>query len=88
MSIEEILRRRLRHYGLEKAYDASVVVEAAKKVAKGRFDPVSYKNKILKVTAPTPGQAHLLKLQEKSLIEEIEEASKARITRIIFTVKS
>ncbi len=86
MSIEQDLRRKLRKLGLEKAYDASIVCDAAKKVAKGRFSPISFKRGVLKIFVSSPAKASLLKLQEESIIKEVEEASNARINRLIFTL--
>jgi hypothetical protein len=88
MSIEEDLRRRLRHFGLEKAYDASVVCSKVNEVAKGRFKAVSYRDRILKLEVISVAEAHKLKIREKFLIEELEGAVNARINRLIYTVRN
>ena len=85
MSIEQDLRRRLRHFGLEKAYDASIVCDAANKLAQGEFKAVSFSRGVLKISANSAAKAHKLKLGEKELKRKIEELSNARINRLIFT---
>lgn len=87
MSIEQDLRKRLRHYGLEKAYDASVVCVAAEKVAEGRFRAISFRRGVLKLAVDSAAAATRLRFEQKSLLEQIEKVSNARITRLIFTIE-
>jgi len=85
MSIEKILRKKLRQFNLEKAYDATVAVEAAKKVSKGEFEPISFWRGTLKIKARSVASAHKLKLREDELLDSINRASKIRIKRLFIT---
>lgn len=85
MSIEEMLRKKLRQFNLEKAYDATVAVEAAKRVSKGEFEPISFRHGTLKIKARSVAAAHKLKLREDELLNSINKESKMRVKRLFIT---
>lgn len=69
-NIKEVLLRRLKHYGIDKAALASRVCAEAQIVARGDFEVVSYKNGSLKLRVGSPAKAHLIRLRQKSFILE------------------
>jgi len=86
MSIAEDLKRRLRHWNLEKPYEASVICAQAKKVAKGGFEPISFKNSVLKVSATTAGKAHLVKIQQDRIVKEVNALLGKELIKKLFVI--
>jgi predicted nucleic acid-binding Zn ribbon protein len=75
--IKNILSRRLKHYGLDKAVTAARVCNVAEKVigpassAGDDCEIVSFKNGALKVRAKSVVAAHMLRLRQKGIILKI-----------------
>jgi hypothetical protein len=86
-SLGDALARRLNRHGLLKNFFAAKVCEAAKKISKGEFEPVSFRNGALKVTVNSSGRGHILKLKQKEFIEKINtELGKEQVERIVIVV--
>jgi len=86
--IQDVLTRRLAHHGLLGSYVASKVCDAAKKVAKGEFEPISFAKGVLKVGVNSSGKGHKIKLLEQQLIVEINQALGSRgVKRLVVVVK-
>lgn len=87
-NIADVLARRLKEHGLLRNFLASRVCEAAKRVSKGEFDPISFKNGVLKIEASSSGKAHLLKLRETELVKQVNhELEKDEVRRLMILVK-
>jgi len=88
-SIGDILARRLKHYGLGQAAQAAHICAIAKKLSKGDFEPVSFKNGILKIKVASPEKAHLLHLKRGKIISEINhKLGRKWVERIVFKIEN
>lgn len=88
MTIKDDLRRRLKHFGLEKAYDASVVCVAAREVAKGEFEPISFRGGVLKIAVWSPARGHILRLKQREIIAKINgRLGQDQVVRLLIIAK-
>ncbi len=88
--IQDILKRRLAHYGLDKAAAAARVCAVAKEVgeahvssAGGKFEVISFKNGVLKIAVKSIAAAHMIRLRQKTLILKINEELKSDLVKKI-----
>jgi len=70
-NLKNILSRRLKHYGLDKAALAARVCAVAEGVSGGEFRAVSFKNSALKVAVESTARAHLVRLKQEEIIKLI-----------------
>lgn len=70
-NISDILVRRLRSRGLDKAATAAHVCATANQVGEGKFEAVSFRNGVLKIRVSSGARAHLIKLQEKGVVLKV-----------------
>ncbi len=88
IGIDALLRQRLAHYGLGKQYDASIVCSVANKVSDGRFDAISFREGILKVRVGSAARAHIVRMNQDSIISKInEELGEERVKRLRFEIE-
>jgi len=70
-NLKNILSRRLKHYGLDKAAAAARVCAVADEISGGEFKAVSFKNSVLKVAVESTARAHLVRLKQAEIIKLI-----------------
>lgn len=88
-SVGDILARRLKHYGLGRAAQAAHVCGVARKLSEGEFEPVSFRNGILKIRVDSNVRAHLLRLKQGKIISAVnDELGRKWVERIVFKIES
>jgi hypothetical protein len=86
-NIGDILARRLRSRGLDRAVLAAMVCGEADKVGEGDFRAVSFKGGALKIHVSSNARANLIKLREKDLISKINlKFKKNLVERLKFEI--
>ena len=80
-NFSDVLARRLKHYGLDRAAIAAMVCAAADNVGKGKFQSISFRTGALKIRVGSEAQAHLLRLREKFYILKINEKLKKDLVK-------
>ena len=81
--IKNILSRNLARKGLLKAAYSANVCALAKDVGKGDFEPISFRDGVLKLSVDSAAKAHLIKMQELSFIDQINEKIGSKIVNKI-----
>lgn len=81
--IGDLLQGRLRSFGLGKAAQAARVCEVAGQIGKGDFEPISYKNGILKVKVDSDSRAHLVLLKSEEILAKINHQLERKIVHKI-----
>lgn len=85
--ISNILERNLARKGLLKAAYSARVCAIAKEVGAGEFEPVSHKDGALKILVSDSSRAHLLKIKEPQLIEQINSKLGQKVVkRLVFKI--
>lgn len=69
--IENILKKRLRHFGLEQIALSSLVCQRADEVSQGQFQAISFKKGILTLGVQNSSAACQLQLQQKEILQKI-----------------
>lgn len=86
-NLSDILARRLKSQGLDKAALGAWVCGCANKVSQGKFESISFRNGILKIRVASGAQAHLIRLREKEYISKINtELKKDFVGRLRFEI--
>jgi|GEM_PF-1961538 len=95
-NIGDILARRLRSRGLDKAALAAWVCATADKVSKqialsdaaqSEWEALSFKNGTLKIRVASGARAHLIKMREKDYISKINlELKRNLVERLGFVI--
>jgi predicted nucleic acid-binding Zn ribbon protein len=81
--IDKIINKSLAKKGLYKATNGALVCFYAKEWGKGRFEPISFANGILKVSASSSPAAAELQIQENDLIEYLnKKLGKPQVKRL------
>lgn len=87
-NIGDILARRLKSRGLDKAALGAWVCAAALKVGEGQFEPISYKNGVLKIHVSSGARAYLIKLKEKEYISKTNtELKRDLVKKLSFEIQ-
>jgi hypothetical protein len=87
-NFSDILARRLKSRGLDKAFFGAMVCGAANKVSGGEFEAISFKNGTLKISVSSGARAHLIKLNQDDIIAKINlELKKDLVMRLKFEIK-
>jgi predicted nucleic acid-binding Zn ribbon protein len=79
--IGDILARRLRSRGLDKAALGAWVCSVADKVAAGEFKSVSFKDGVLKIRVSSGARAALLKMKEQEYLSKINTELKRELVK-------
>ena len=77
--VGKVLERRLKSFGLEKQVRSARVCEVAKELSQGEYEPISFRNGILKIRVDSDMRAHLLKLRQVKILEKINHRLGANI---------
>lgn len=86
--ISQILSRRLNAMGLSKQFNAARICAVADKAGGGEFGAISYKNSVLKIHVDSGARAHLVKLREKEILQDInKKLGKEAVKRLVFDIK-
>ena len=80
-NISDILARRLRSRGLDKAALGAWVCGQADKASDGEFKALSFKDGTLKIRVSSGARAHLIKMQETKYILKINLCLKRELVQ-------
>ena len=80
-SLGDILARRLKSRGLDRAALGAWVCGAAEKVSEGEYEAISYKNGALKIRVLSGARASLIKMKEQEYISKINTELKRELVK-------
>jgi len=84
---DNILNRHANRYGLKKSLDAAMICFKAKEVANSMFEPISFRNGILKVKVENSIKAQEIQLNSSQIIKKInQKVGFYVIKKIIFQI--
>jgi len=85
--ISKILSRRINAMGLARQVSAARVCAAANELAAGEFEAVSFREGILKLHVDSAPRAHLIKLREKQILDELNlKLAPSQVRKLVFKI--
>jgi len=85
--IKKIIRRNLKYKRFQKPLEAAGICEAARIVAEGRFNIISYKNGLLTAACESSAAAANLQAESSDLIEKINsKIGEKKVEKIRFKI--
>lgn len=86
--IKNIFKKRLAERGILSQAQAAEVCDAARKVMGGECRVVSFTGGTLKLSAPDSAKAHLLRLKQQQIIDDVnKELGEDKIKKIRFSIR-